>query len=454
MATASALSSAHARVRAGVAATRATARPPSRTPRSARHVGFRGFRNDASRARGTTRLAVASSDAATTDLFERIDTNGVDLDAFESFVVELQASVCAALERIETEAFEIGSDVVRDASATRPAVFREDAYARSGTGSGFGVTRVMENGGVFEKAAANVSVIRGTLSPERAAAMSARGRPGVDPSGGQTYAAAALSLVFHPRSPMVPTFRADVRRFTVDGVGSWYGGGADLTPYYLFDEDAVAFHAHYRNVCAAHDATAPSDINRSGALHARCKKWCDEYFYIPARGEHRGVGGVFFDDMSDDETGSANGSNDDSNDDSSPSPETTIDRSIVDASEASEASVEASEASVEASPRDAGSFTRAVGLGWIDSYEPIVKRRWSVPYDAANEKWHHQRRGRYVEFNLLYDRGVRFGLDGGRVESIMVSAPPRVRWDYDAKPAPGSEEARLVETLRNTPKEW
>jgi coproporphyrinogen III oxidase len=439
MTTASVLSSASARVRAGVAATRATARPPSRTPRSARHVGFRGFRNDASRARGTTRLAVASSDAATTDLFERIDTNGVDLDAFEVFVVELQASVCAALERIETEAFEIGSDVVRDASATRPAVFREDAYARSGTGSGFGVTRVMEGGGVFEKAAANVSVIRGTLSPERAAAMSARGRPGVDPRGGQTYAAAALSLVFHPRSPMVPTFRADVRRFTVDGVGSWYGGGADLTPYYLFDEDAAAFHAHYRNVCAAHDATAPS-ANRSGALHARCKKWCDEYFYIPARGEHRGVGGVFFDDMSDDETGSANASNDDSTSRVESSPE-TMDRSIVDFDR-------------EASPRDAGSFTRAVGLRWIDSYEPIVKRRWSVPYDAANEKWHHQRRGRYVEFNLLYDRGVRFGLDGGRVESIMVSAPPRVRWDYDVKPAPGSEEARLVETLRNTPKEW
>jgi coproporphyrinogen III oxidase len=439
MTTASVLSRAAARVRGGVAATRATARPPSRTPRSARHVGFRGFRNDASRARGTTRLAVASSDAATTDLFERIDTNGVDLDAFEVFVVELQASVCAALERIETEAFEIGSDVVRDASATRPAVFREDAYARSGTGSGFGVTRVMEGGGVFEKAAANVSVIRGTLSPERAAAMSARGRPGVDPRGGQTYAAAALSLVFHPRSPMVPTFRADVRRFTVDGVGSWYGGGADLTPYYLFDEDAAAFHAHYRNVCAAHDATAPS-ANRSGALHARCKKWCDEYFYIPARGEHRGVGGVFFDDMSDDETGSANASNDDSTSRVESSPE-TMDRSIVDFDR-------------EASPRDAGSFTRAVGLRWIDSYEPIVKRRWSVPYDAANEKWHHQRRGRYVEFNLLYDRGVRFGLDGGRVESIMVSAPPRVRWDYDVKPAPGSEEARLVETLRNTPKEW
>jgi coproporphyrinogen III oxidase len=102
---------------------------------------------------------------------------------------------------------------------------------------------------------------------------------------------------------------------------------------------------------------------------------------------------------------------------------------------------------------NAESFTRAVGLGWLDSYEPIVKRRWSLPYDEKNEKWHHQRRGRYVEFNLLYDRGVRFGLDGGRVESIMVSAPPRVRWDYDATPKVGSEEARLVEVLRN-PKEW
>ena len=364
-------------------------------------------------------LAVAS-DATTTDLFDGIDTNGVELDAFETFVMKLQVSVCAALERIEKEAFEMGSEVVRDANTTRRAVFCRDAYAREGAGSGFGVTRVMEGGGVFEKAAANVSVIRGTLSKERAAAMSARGRPGVDPLGGQTYSAAALSLVFHPRSPMVPTFRADVRRFAVDGVGSWYGGGADLTPYYLFDEDAAEFHAHYRRLCAAHDENLASGSgSRSGPLHARCKKWCDEYFYIPARGEHRGVGGVFFDDMSDDDE-------DEFKNDAEASP---------------------------ASPRDAESFTRAVGSGWLDSYEPIVKRRWSCPYDASHEKWHHQRRGRYVEFNLLYDRGVRFGLDGGRVESIMVSAPPRVRWDYDATPAPGSEEARLVEVLRN-PKEW
>ena len=149
-----------------------------------------------------------------------------------------------------------------------------------------------------------VSRIRGVLTPERAAAMSARGRPGVDPAGGQPYAAAALSLVFHPRSPMVPTFRADVRRFTVDGT-SWFGGGADLTPYYLRDEDAVAFHAHWRAVCNAHDAAVVESEaeteDRSGPLHARCKRWCDEYFYIPARKEHRGVGGIFFDDMSDDE---------------------------------------------------------------------------------------------------------------------------------------------------------
>ena len=435
MATTSALSSPPTRVRAGVAATRAThATPraplPARTPRLARRVS-RGFRNDAPRARGATPLAVASDASSPTDLFDGIDTNGVELDAFETFVMELQTNVCAALERIEKEAFEIGPEVVRDANAKQPAVFCKDAYARSGAGSGFGVTRVMEGGGVFEKAAANVSVIRGTLSKERAAAMTERGRPGVDPRGGQTYSAAALSLVFHPRSPMVPTFRADIRRFAVDGVGSWYGGGADLTPYYLFDEDAAEFHAHYRDLCRAHDkenlaeateASRSGSESRSGPLHKRCKKWCDEYFYIPARGEHRGVGGVFFDDMSDDDDNETN-------------------------------AAAVSSSPVDAHPVNAESFTRAVGLGWLDSYEPIVKRRWSLPYDASHEKWHHQRRGRYVEFNLLYDRGVRFGLDGGRVESIMVSAPPRVRWDYDATPAFGSEEARLVEVLRN-PKEW
>ena len=327
MATASALSSAHARVRAGVAATRATARPPPGRPdRRATSDSWLPER----------RFARARHDPPRGRLIGRRDDGPVrahrhervDLDAFESFVVEPRRpsaprSSASRPRRSRSGPTSCGTP------ATRPAVFREDAYARSGTGSGFGVTRVMENGGVFEKAAANVSVIRGTLSPERAAAMSARGRPGVDPSGGQTYAAAALSLVFHPRSPMVPTFRADVRRFTVDGVGSWYGGGADLTPYYLFDEDAVAFHAHYRNVCAAHGATAPSDINRSGALHAGARSGATSITSRARRAPRRG--GVFFDDMSDDETGSANGRT---------TTRTTtrrrlgdaIDRSIVDAS--------------------------------------------------------------------------------------------------------------------------
>lgn len=232
-----------------------------------------------------------------------------------------------------------------------------------------------------------------------------------------------LSIVFHPRSPFVPTFRADIRRFNVAGV-SWYGGGADLTPYYLFDDDATAFHGFYRQLCNEHDPDFSDDAknkkaNNSGPLHLTCKKWCDEYFFIPARREHRGVGGVFFDDVVDNRSG------DESSD---------VDKKSV-------------------VPINADLFTKAIGSNWISSYEPIVKKRWEVPYKSENEKWHHQRRGRYVEFNLLYDRGVRFGLDGGRVESIMVSAPPRVRWDYDVTPEPGSEEERLVEVLRE-PREW
>jgi len=364
---------------------------------------------------------------------------------------------------------------------TKPGAFIKDAYARPGENSGFGITRVMENGVVFEKAGVNVSVIRDVLSPERARAMSSRGRSCVDPNGGQQYAAAALSLVFHPRSPFVPTFRADVRRFTVAG-NSWYGGGADLTPYYLFDEDASGFHESYRDVCDAHDPQLV--IARQGkkkekssffsklvssvkghktvdearlvssppvetpSLHASCKTWCDEYFFLPARLEHRGVGGVFFDDVVDhnrvDNKSGDDGSNAKSDDDKS---NAKSDDSKSDKNKSNDDSDE------RVKPTNAARFTKAIGENWLLSYEPVVKKRWETQYTAAHEKWHHQRRGRYVEFNLLYDRGVRFGLDGGRVESIMVSAPPRVRWDYCVDPPPGSEEARLVQVLRN-PREW
>jgi len=262
--------------------------------------------------------------------------------------------------------------------------------------------------------------------------VSGRGRAEIDPAGGQKYAAAALSLVFHPTSPMVPTFRADVRRFAVEGAGDgWYGGGADLTPYYLYEDDAREFHASWRELCDAHDPSVDPSVfdmcaaetgGLGGALHARCKRWCDEYFYIPARGEHRGVGGIFFDDM---EAGG--------------SPE-------------SDASAESPQRKAVVA-RDPEAFTRAVAKNWIASYAPIVERRRGERYGDVEERWHHQRRGRYVEFNLLYDRGVKFGLDGGRVESIMVSAPPRVRWDYNVAPEKGSREENLVEVLRN-PRCW
>lgn len=201
-----------------------------------------GPRRNFTTARVAADAASASSSAAddaADDPYPGIDTNGVDLDEFERFVMSMQADFIADMEAL-------------DGSEDRK--FGLDAWVRGEPGSGFGVTRVLEGGDVFEKAAANVSIIRGVLTPERAKAMSSRGRDCVDPAGGQPYSAAALSVVIHPKSPMVPTFRADVRRFTVAGT-SWFGGGADLTPYYLFEEDAREFHSHWRRVCDAHDPT-------------------------------------------------------------------------------------------------------------------------------------------------------------------------------------------------------
>ena len=191
----------------------------------------------------------SADDDAENDPYPGIDTNGVDLDEFERFVMSMQADFIADMEAL-------------DGSEDRG--FGLDAWVRGEPGSGFGVTRVLEGGDVFEKAAANVSIIRGVLPPERAKAMSSRGRDCVDPAGGQPYSAAALSIVIHPKSPMVPTFRADVRRFTVAGT-SWFGGGADLTPYYLFEEDARDFHAHWRSVCDAHDPTVLTEASGSTA---------------------------------------------------------------------------------------------------------------------------------------------------------------------------------------------
>ncbi|CAG9461334.1 unnamed protein product [Pedinophyceae sp. YPF-701] len=302
-------------------------------------------------------------------------------DDFKDYVLDLQSRILAAGERIESSS---GAKFLHDRWERDPA----DPSA------GFGITCVLEDGDVLEKAAANVSIIEGVLTPERAQAMSSRGRASIDPAGGQPYAAAAMSLVFHSKHPFVPTLRADVRLFRVGGE-EWYGGGCDLTPSYLDEADARAFHAHWRGVCDQH----------SPALYPEYKAWCDKYFYIPARKEHRGVGGIFFDDL-------------------------------------------ASSADL-----DAAAFTRDVGDNIIPSWEPIVERHRHDAYTDEHRNWQLLRRGRYLEFNLLYDRGVKFGLNGGRFESIMVSAPPLIRWKYNAVPEEGSPEWETLEVLRN-PREW
>ena len=331
------------------------------------------------------------------------------MEVFADFCDEMQERICKAAEELDG-----------DTTAT----FCKDEFTRPG---GRGCTRVLQGGRLLEKAAVNVSVLSGTLTPERAQAMRQRGRDGVDATGGQPYAAAALSLVFHPRSPHVPTLRADVRLFAIDGGdgGGWYGGGCDLTPNYLEEQDIVGFHSHWRDVCAKHDAKG------SDGIYRHCKAHCDEYFYIPARGEHRGTGGIFFDDAHTPEAigGPSSGADD---------------MQAVDA------------------------FTRDVAENLLPSWEPIVARRRGTPVTDAEREWQCRRRGRYIEFNLLNDRGVRFGLVNApppgqkdvplpRMESIMVSAPPEVRWTYvgdaDNRRPEGDREEQMLEVLRN-PRDW
>lgn len=275
------------------------------------------------------------------------------------------------------------------------SVFTQDKWERS---SGFGVTAVLERGGLIEKGAVSTTITRGILSPERAQAISSRRSLGTESLINSTYHAAALSLVLHSKSPMVPTFRADIRYFELENGDGWFGGGADLTPYYLFDDDAEFFHRIYKETCDRY----------SDSLYPKLKDWCDKYFYLPARMEHRGIGGIFFDDLSE----------------------------------------------ISGSPSDALSFTCDVCRTFMSSYLPIIRKRRDLEYTEQQRHFQLLRRGRYIEFNLLYDRGVRFGLvPGGRVEAVMVSCPPLVAWDYNFSPLKDSEEERLMGILRQ-PKQW
>ncbi len=287
-------------------------------------------------------------------------------DEMRAFVRALQDEICSALERLEPK-----------------ARFRQDEWQREGGGGG--LTRVMEEGDVFEKAGVNFSAVWGEL--EEAFAKKLQGE-------GRQFFATGISLVLHPRNPFVPTTHANFR-FIVQGGKAWFGGGADLTPYYLFEEDAAHFHRTLKAACDRHDPT----------YYARFKKECDAYFWLKHRGEARGVGGLFFENMGGD-----------------------LRRELA--------------------------FVQDCGRSFLPAYLPIVERRRHTPYEERHRAWQEIRRGRYVEFNLLHDRGTVFGLETkGRVESILMSLPPRVRWVYAHEPEPNSPEAKLLEVLRS-PREW
>ncbi len=288
-------------------------------------------------------------------------------DRAAAYFRDLQDRICTALEQL-------------DASGR----FREDAWSREGGGGGR--TRVLEEGAVFEKAGVNFSDVHGEFSEEFARQL---------PGEGRVFTAVGVSLVLHPRNPFVPTVHANFR-FLTKGPRQWFGGGADLTPYYPFREDVIHFHQTWKNVCDKQDGVVEYD---------RLKKWCDEYFQLPHRGEARGVGGIFFDYLEND-------------------------------------------------LENVFAFVRDAGDAFLEAYLPIAMRRKDMPYGEKERAWQEYRRGRYVEFNLIYDRGTLFGLKtGGRIESILMSLPPRVRWVYDYHPEPGSREAELVEVYLK-PHDW
>jgi len=296
---------------------------------------------------------------------------------FEKLIADLQNSICNEIELLDGK-----------------AKFREDVWTREGGGGGF--TRVLENGNIFEKAGVNRSAVHGEVTPALAAQLKTKG---------SHFFATGISLVIHPLSPMVPTTHANFRYFELyDGsknkIDSWFGGGADLTPYYLFEEDAIHFHKTFKVACDQFDSS----------LYPKFKMHCDDYFNNTHRSnERRGVGGIFYDYMRPNEN---------------------------------------------QNEEFLFKFSETCGKAFTKSYLPIVERTKSLSFGEEQIRWHELRRGRYVEFNLIHDRGTIFGLkSNGRTESILMSLPPRVRFDYDDKPKPGSREEELVKVLKN-PKEW
>lgn len=299
----------------------------------------------------------------------------------ELLVMKTQAEFCKALESLEDPDYS----------------FKVDRWIRKEGGGG--ITCVLQDGVVFEKAGVNVSVVTGTLPPAAVQQMRARGKQLQE--GSMPFFAAGVSAVIHPRNPMVPTIHFNYRYFEVENpdgsIQWWFGGGTDLTPYYLNEDDVKHFHGTLKAACDKHD---PS-------YYSKFKKWCDDYFFIRHRGERRGVGGIFFDDID------------------TPSQE------------------------------EAFQFIKSCAEAVIPSYIPLVKQHKEDGYGYKERQWQLLRRGRYVEFNLIYDRGTKFGLytPGARYESILMSLPLSANWKYMHEPIPDSKEAELIDVLKN-PKEW
>jgi coproporphyrinogen III oxidase len=290
----------------------------------------------------------------------------MQFDQVKTYLLELQQNICGEL------AEEDGS-----------ADFIVDEWQRAEGGGGR--SRVLNEGAVFEKAGVNFSHVQGDALPPSATAA----RPEL---AGRSFQAMGVSLVIHPRNPYVPTSHANVRLFVAEKPGEdpvwWFGGGYDLTPYYGNREDCLTWHRTARDACLPFGET----------VYPRFKRWCDDYFHLKHRGEPRGIGGLFFDDLN----------------------EWDFDTCFA--------------------------FMRSVGDSYIRAYRPIVARRKELPWGERERQFQLYRRGRYVEFNLVFDRGTLFGLQsGGRTEAILMSLPPLVRWEYDYAPEPGSPEAELTD---------
>ena len=297
------------------------------------------------------------------------------IEQVEKYLLNLQNDICEEFGGLDTK-----------------SSFDKDVWERE-DGRGRGITRVITNGSLFEKGGVNFSIISGDKMPKSATEL----RPEL---AGRKFTALGISLVLHPENPFIPTTHANVRFFIAENEEEeplwWFGGGFDLTPYYGFEEDAIHWHKIANKACEPFGEK----------VYEKYKKWCDDYFYLSHRDEHRGIGGLFFDDLN------------------------------------------------EGGFDSCFEFMKSIGNHFVEAYKPIVLKRQETPYNEKQKDFQLYRRGRYVEFNLVQDRGTLFGLQsGGRTESILMSLPPKVKWIYQFNISPNSEEEKLTNYYLK-PRDW